>query len=301
MPDHAQNLPDSLSVPLRRRLTLGSPILVGGAHDAISARLVEQAGFDAIWLSGFGVSAAQRAIPDANLVTMSEMLTIARNIVGAVDLPLIVDGDNGYGDLNNAVFAVEEFERAGATGLCIEDNAFPKRNSFYQGVMRSLLPAEEMAAKIRAAKQAAHNPDFLFIARTEALIAGGTVEEALSRATLYREAGADALLVHARTWPPIQAFLGRWRGAIPIVIVPTMFLSSVSRREMAESGVGMIIYANQALRAAVSAMRRILSALRDDDYSTGVEKQLVTMDEINCLVGFERLQAAERSAAELRN
>src|SRR5437870_4403047 len=128
-------------------------VLAAGAHDALSAKLAEEAGFDAIWASGFGISAVQ-AVPDANILTLTETLEAVRRIVDAVGIPVIADCDNGYGNAINVMRTAGEFERAGAAGICIEDNEFPKRCSFYAGVRRDLVPVEEHARKIEAAAAA---------------------------------------------------------------------------------------------------------------------------------------------------
>src|SRR5499425_1330572 len=172
-------------------------VLAAGAHDALSAKLAEEAGFEAIWASGFGISAVQ-AVPDANILTLTETLDAVRRICDAVDIPVVADCDNGYGNAINVMRTVTEFERAGAAGICIEDNEFPKRCSFYAGVRRDLVPAEEHGRKIEAATAARRTPDFLVIARTEALIVGLGLDEAMSRARLYAESGADAVLVHSK-------------------------------------------------------------------------------------------------------
>src|SRR5882724_3683861 len=166
-----------------RRMLLGGEgiLLAAGAHDALSAKLAEEAGFDAIWASGFGISAVQ-AVPDANILTLTETLEAVRHIVDAVRIPVVADCDNGYGNAINVMRTASEFERAGAAGICIADNEFPKRCSFYSGVRRDLVPVEEHARNIEAATSSRQDPGFAIIARTEALIAGLGLEEALQRA-----------------------------------------------------------------------------------------------------------------------
>src|SRR5215471_2576741 len=173
-------------ITLLRRPSLA---LAAGAHDALSAKLAEQAGFDAVWASGFGISAVQ-AQPDANILTLTETLEAVRRIVQAVGIPVVADCDNGWGNAINVMRTASEFERAGAAGICIEDNDFPKRCSFYAGVRRELVPAEEHARKIEAGVAARRDRSFVVIARTEALIAGLGMEEALGRARAYARAGA---------------------------------------------------------------------------------------------------------------
>src|SRR5512147_2236145 len=151
-----------------RRLLGGSGVaLAAGAHDALSAKLAEEAGFDAIWASGFGISAVQ-ALPDANILTLTETLDAVRRICHAVNVPVVADCDNGYGNAINVMRTASEFERAGASGICIEDNEFPKRCSFYAGVRRDLVATAEHARKVQAAVAARRSADFAIIARTEA-------------------------------------------------------------------------------------------------------------------------------------
>src|SRR5215475_3709448 len=186
-------------------------VLAAGAHDALSAKLAEEAGFDAVWASGFGISAVQ-AVPDANILTLTETLEAVRRICDAVSVPVVADCDNGYGNAINVMRTASEFERAGAAGICIEDNEFPKRCSFYAGVKRDLVPAEEHARKIQAATTARRNRSFAIIARTEALIAGLGIDEALARARIYAQAGADAILVHSKAsdFSELARFAQRW-------------------------------------------------------------------------------------------
>src|SRR5688572_3422854 len=155
------------------------PIVIIGAHNGISAKIGEEAGFDGLWASGFEISASY-AVPDANILTMAESLSAAKMMNDAVKIPVVADCDNGFGNAINVIRCVEEYERTGIAGMCIEDNIFPKRCSFYAGVKRELPPVEEHAGKIRAAKAVQRDRDFVVIARTEALIAGWGMEEALN-------------------------------------------------------------------------------------------------------------------------
>jgi len=269
-------------------------VLAGGAHDALSARLVEEAGFGAIWASGFGISAVQ-AVPDANILTLTETLEAVRRIVDAVAIPVIADCDNGYGNAINVIRTVGEFERAGAAGLCIEDNEFPKRCSFYGSVRRELVPVEEHAGKIAAATAARRSAGFAVIARTEALIAGLGLEEALCRARAYAEAGADAVLVHskARDFAELAGFAASWDSAVPLVAVPTTY-PTVSTAELEAAGFRMAIFANHALRAAIVAMRDALRSIRSTGRASSVEDRVASLEEVYALVGVPELQANEQ-------
>jgi phosphoenolpyruvate phosphomutase len=269
-------------------------VLAAGAHDALSAKLAEEAGFDAVWASGFGISAVQ-AVPDANILTLTETLDAVRRIVDAVRIPVIADCDNGYGNAINAMRTVGEFERAGAAGVCIEDNEFPKRCSFYAGVRRELVPIEEHARKIEAATTARRRPEFAVIARTEALIAGYGLEEALRRARAYAEAGADAVLVHSKhsDFSELRDFARAWAGAAPLVAVPTTY-PSVGVAELEAAGFRMAIFANQALRAAIVAMREALRDIRRTGRAASVEDRIARLEEVYALVGVPELKANER-------
>src|SRR5690242_1216884 len=196
---------------LRRRLASPGPIVLAGAHDGLTARLVQEAGFDAVWASGFEISASH-GVPDASILTMTETLDASRRINDAVSIPVVADCDTGFGNAINAIRTVEAFEAAGIAGISIEDNVFPKRCSFYAGVKRQLTEVDEQTLKLRAAISARRSPDFLVIARTEALIAGWGLEEALRRARAYADAGADAILVHSKqqTADDVARFAAEW-------------------------------------------------------------------------------------------
>ncbi len=269
-------------------------VLAAGAHDALSAKLAEEAGFDVIWASGFGISAVQ-ALPDANILTLTETLEAVRRICDAVSVPVVADCDNGYGNAINVMRTASEFERAGAAGICIEDNEFPKRCSFYAGVRRDLVAAEEHARKIEAACSARRSADFVVIARTEALIAGLGLDEAMRRARAYAEAGADAVLVHSKEpdFAELRRFAAGWTSPVPLVAVPTTY-PEVGPDELAAAGFRMAIFANQPLRAAIVAMRDALRALRESGRASSVDDRIVPLDEVYRLVGVPELKANER-------
>jgi phosphoenolpyruvate phosphomutase len=280
--------------PRRTLLRTDGIVLAAGAHDALSAKLAEEAGFDAIWASGFGISAVQ-AVPDANILTLTETLEAVRRIVDAVDVPVIADCDNGYGNAINVMRTAAEFERAGAAGICIEDNEFPKRCSFYAGVKRELVPAEEHARKVEAATAARQDPGFLVIARTEALIVGLGMDDALRRARAYADAGADAILVHskARDFNELRAFASRWDRAAPLVAVPTTY-GDVTTGELGAAGFRMAIFANQALRASIVAMRDVLRELRTAGRTASVDGRIASLEDVYALVGVPELRANEQ-------
>ncbi len=266
-----------------------------GAHDALSAKLVQEAGFDAIWASGFGISAALKCIPDASFITLTEQLDVERNMVEAVSIPIIADCDTGYGNALNVMRTVNDHERAGIAAICIEDNVYPKRCSFYAGVRRELIPVEEHCGKIKAAKAAQTVPDFIVIARTEALIAGWGQEEALKRAEAYAQAGADAVLIHSKspTFDELKTVARSWSGRVPLVVVPTIF-DGVTAAELEEAGFKILIYANQMIRAGIKAMRDALAVIKHDTRPGAVNDRIVKLDEVYDLVGVSQMEEDER-------
>ncbi|CAN5149833.1 phosphonopyruvate hydrolase [soil metagenome] len=271
-----------------------------GAHDAMSAQLIEKAGFDAVWVSGFGVSTMMYALPDLNLVALTETLESASRIDAATSLPVIADCDNGFGGLGNVVRTVREFERAGIAAVCIEDNTFPKRNSLYLGEsIRELIPTAEQARRIRAAKDAQETETFVFIARIEALIAGHGVEAACERADAYVDAGADAILIHSRdkTLVEIESFLESWQGtgSVPLVAVPTLF-PDFTVDELGEKGFRLVIFANQPMRAAVRAMEETLETLGRERRAAAVDPTIAPVNHIFELVETKRAIELEEGA-----
>jgi phosphoenolpyruvate phosphomutase len=282
---------------LRNGLESGSALVAVGAHDAMTAQLIESYDFDAVWVSGFGVSTMTHALPDLNLVTLTETLDATRRIDAATTLPVIADCDNGFGGLSNVVRTVVEFERAGIAAICVEDNTFPKRNSLYRGEsQRELIPVDEQARRIRAGKQAQETDEFVFIARVEALIAGHGVEAACERADAYVDAGADAILIHSRdkTLFEIEDFLERWDGTgqVPLFAVPTLFPSFTADR-LGEMGFRLVIFANQPMRAAVSAIEETLELLRNERRASAVDPTIASVDHV-----FELVRTKEAIALE---
>ncbi|GBF04731.1 phosphoenolpyruvate phosphomutase [Deinococcus aerius] len=277
----------------KRRLVSGETLVAIGAHNGLSARLGEEAGFECLWASGLEISAS-RGMPDANIITFSEMADAVRNIVESVSIPVIVDADSGYGNAINVIRTVQELEHAGAAGLCLEDNVFPKRNSFYADVTRDIVDAREHVSKIKAAVYARKSEDFVVIARTEGFIVGLGVDEVLERAHAYADAGADAVLVHSKIDNPseIYAFSARWDREVPLVAVPTTY-NSVTVEELRAHGYTMCIFANHGIRSFVSRAREILRQLRESGSASTVEPQLCTLGDLFGLVGFADLKRRE--------
>jgi phosphoenolpyruvate phosphomutase len=276
-------------------------VVAVGAHDALTAKLIGEHGFDAVWVSGLGVSTMAHALPDLNLITMTEALSAAQRIDGSTELPVIADCDNGFGGLGNVVRTLVEYERAGIAAISIEDNLFPKRNSLLGAdTKRELIPLEEQARRLHAAKRAQESDDFVLIARVESLIAGHGVADACARADAYVDAGVDAILIHSRdkTLVEIEGFLSEWSGLgkVPLVAVPTLF-PTFSSTDLYRRGFNLVILANQPMRAAVGAIESTLARLAVDGRASDVEDAIVSVDHIFELVGTREAIALEEEVA----
>ena len=265
---------------LRNELESKSILKVGGAFDAMSAKLVENSGFDAIWAGSFGISATH-ALPDASILTMTEFLNVASNMEDACDIPIIADCDTGFGGPSNVTHMVKKYEKTGVAAVCIEDKTFPKQNSFLENSKQELLPEKEFVAKIIAAKEAKENSNFMIIGRTEALISGLGMKEAIKRANAYEKAGADAILIHSKQDTPeeIFEFSESWGGTLPLVVVPTSF-PTVKLDELVSHKIKMVIYANQTLRATHAIISKVLEQLKNSASISDLSIDMTSMQEI---------------------
>ena len=264
-----------------KELIDSKPIVkICGAFDAMSAKLVENAGFDAIWAGSFAISASN-AVPDASILTMTEFFEAASKMVNACKIPVIADCDTGYGGPNNVRHLVKKYENAGIAGISIEDKIFPKQNSLLENGTHQLLPEKEFVGKIIAACEAKQNKEFMIIARVEALIAGLGMDEAIRRARAYERAGADAILIHSKKKSPDEVFefVDSWKGSIPIVVVPTNY-NSVKIEELIQHKIKMSIYANQTLRASHESITKILDKMIKAESMEQIDKDISSMEEI---------------------
>jgi phosphoenolpyruvate phosphomutase len=268
-------------------------LLAIGAHDGLTGRLGELAGFDLIWASGFQISASH-GVPDANILDMSGQLYASRSIHEAVSVPVIADCDNGYGNAVNAAYTAKKFHSAGIAGISIEDNIFPKRCSFYDGARRELVSGDEHALKVKACKESTHGELFV-IARTEALIVGYSMEETLERAEAYANAGADAVLVHSKEKTPDQIieFSSRWSGKVPLVAVPTTY-DTITAQELAKLGYRIVIFANHGLRASIRAMEQTYAKLIAAGRASAVKQDIVSLQHVFELVDVNGLEESEK-------
>lgn len=282
---------------LRSLLSPSNPCIAMSTHNPLSARLAVQAGFPALWVSGFELSASH-AVPDASILPMSTHLETTRAIHESVpSTPLVVDCDTGWGNAVNVAYNIPKFAAAGAAAVVLEDKTFPKDSSLRPGGRQVCIPIQEFQGKIRAAKESGGG--LLVIARTEALIAGLGQDEALKRATAYAEAGADAVLIHSKQKTPdeILTFCSAWKNSgstIPLVLVPTSY-PQLSFGDIGELGVmGMVICGNHAIRAAVAGMQKCFRRIREDGGIGGVEADIAGVGEVFRLMGDAELRELER-------
>ncbi len=264
------------------------------AHSPLSAILAEEAGFDGLWASGFELSALY-GLADMSLISMTQHLDMLRAIAGRTTLPIIADIDTGYGNAINVIHAVREYERAGASAVVIEDKTFPKVTSLVAGGRQELLRIEEFQGKVEAAGATKRDPDFLVIARTEALIAGLGEAEALRRAQAYVEAGADMILIHSKKKDPfeIESFSRAWTGSVPLVIVPNAYPDLDAKQVKALSNIRMMIYGNYGIRAAASAIQETFRRIIADGGVQNVHKDILPVEEIFRLQKMDEVKAAE--------
>ena len=242
----------------RQLLIPGKPGIIMEAHNGLSAKIVENTGFKGIWGSGLSISASL-GVRDANEASWTQVTEVIGFMNEATTLPILLDGDTGYGNFNNARRLVMKLDKLGIAGVCLEDKLFPKTNSLLDA-KQELADINEFAGKIRACIDSKLSHDFVVVARVEAFIAGLGLEEALKRANAYEEAGADAILVHSKKSTPeeIKAFMTEWNKKekkIPIIIVPTTYYTNY--QEFADMGISLIIWANHNMRASIYAMENV--------------------------------------------
>ena len=280
------------SAGLRAKLDVHRPALAMAAHNPLAAKLAANAGFDAIWGSGFELSASF-AVPDASILSMDTHLSMMRAIAAVQDAPVIADLDTGFGNAVNVAYVVPQYAAAGVAAVVIEDKTFPKDTSLRPGGRQELLPIAEFQGKIAAAKTTV---GILVIARTEALIAGAGQDEALRRGEAYAESGADAVLVHGKQKTPdeIVAFCKAWPGRVPLVLVPTSY-PQLSFADIGALGkVGLIICGNHAIRAATAAMQSVFRRILAEGGIAGVESDIASVADVFALQGDAQMREIEK-------
>lgn len=280
---------------LRELLRQPGIVRAPGAYDAWSARLVESAGFPALYMTGYGASASVIGQPDIGLMSMTEMATQAKNMAAAVDIPLIADGDTGYGGVLNVIRTVQEYERAGIAAIQLEDQVFPKRCGHMEG--KQLIPREDMVAKIKAAVYARRSEDFVIIARTDARAVVG-LEEGVHRALAYADAGADVIFVEApQTVDEMKEIAGAVRSPLMANMVEKGKTPFLTAGELERLGYKVVIYPVSTLYTATKALLELLRRLKEDGTTANCMEEMVTFGEFNDLIGVDKMQALEKAFA----
>lgn len=263
------------------------------AHDGMSAKIVEEAGFKGIWASGLCISASM-GVRDNNEASWTQVLDVLEFMSDATTIPIMVDADTGYGNFNNVRRLVKKLGQRDIAAMCIEDKLFPKTNSFIKGESQPMADINEFSGKIKAAKDTQENPDFCVVARTESFITGRGLGEALKRARAYSEAGADAILVHSKisTADQILAFMTEWDNSCPIVIVPTTYYATPTE-VFAQAGVSLVIWANHLLRSSIYAMQNTAATIYHEQTLVPIDHEIVSVKEIFRLQNADELKEAE--------
>jgi phosphoenolpyruvate phosphomutase len=267
------------------------------AHNGLSARIVEEAGFKGIWGSGLALS-AQHAVRDNNELSWTQVVDQLEFMTDVTGIPILLDGDTGYGDFNNMRRLVRKLGQIGVAGVCIEDKLFPKTNSFIQGEAQPLEDIHTFCGKIQAGKDSQTDDDFSIVARVEAFIAGWGLDEALKRAEAYHAAGADAILIHSKQSQPdeILEFASEWANRSPLVIVPTKYYATPTE-VFEQAGVSLVIWANHMIRSCITALQTTAANIQDTRSLVESEGRIATVSEIFRLQGADELLEAEKRYA----
>ena len=275
-----------LSSRFRQMLNSPKPFYIMEAHNGISAKIVEKTGFQAIWGSGLTLSGSN-AVRDSNELSWTQLVDTLERMSDVVNIPILFDGDTGFGNYNNARRLIRKLEERRIAGVCFEDKLFPKTNSFIDSEAQTLANVTEHANKITACKEYQRDPNFSVVARLESLIVGAGIDDALMRAEKYTKAGADAILVHSKksTFKEISDFCVQFKNIneqcknIPLVVVPTKYYTTPIK-EMTDVGVTNFIWANHNLRASIDAMEHVSKQIFDEQSLINVEHQVSTVNEI---------------------
>lgn len=279
---------------LRNLITSDQLEFIMEAHNGLTAKIVEETGFKGIWGSGLSISASM-GVRDNNEASWTQVLDTLEFMSDATSIPILLDGDTGYGNFNNARRLVKKLESRQIAGVCIEDKLFPKTNSFINGEAQPLADIEEFCGKIKAMKDSQSDDDFVVVSRVEAFIAGWGLNEALRRAEAYRQAGTDAILMHSKRSDSteIEAFLKEWGNRLPVVLVPTKYYTVPTDR-FRELDASLIIWANHSLRAAINAVQQTTKQIYLDQSLLNVETHVASVDEVFRLQGADELKKAEK-------
>lgn len=263
------------------------------AHNGLSAKIVENAGFEGIWASGLSISAAL-GVRDNNEASWTQVLEVLEFMSDNTEIPILLDGDTGYGNFNNVRRLVRKLEQREISGLCIEDKIFPKKNSFVSENGQGLVSIEEFVGKIKAAKDTQKDSDFCVVARTETLIIGKSLEEALERCDAYYRAGADAVLIHSKLQEPTQiiSFMENWKDRCPVIIVPTSYYKTPTK-VFNELNVSLILWANHMMRASVFQMQKVATKIFENKSISIINDEIASLQEVFKLQNMKELEEAE--------
>ncbi|WP_282498411.1 phosphoenolpyruvate mutase [Pantoea stewartii] len=270
------------------------------AHNGLSARIVEEAGFEGIWASGLSISASL-GLRDNNEASWTQVLDVIEYMSDATNIPIMLDGDTGYGNFNNMCRLVKKLEQRDIAGVCIEDKIFPKTNSFLRGEAQPLADIGEFCGKIKAGKDSQKNSDFVIVARTESLIAGRGIDEALLRAEKYYEAGADAILIHSKSSKADEVFdfIDKWDNKCPIVVVPTKYYTTPTS-EFEKRNVSLVIWANHLVRSSIRSMQDTACQIYKEKTLVNIEGNISSVQEVFRLQRDNELLEAEARYLPIR-
>lgn len=281
------------SEQLRRLIESPQLEFIMEAHNGLSSKIVEEAGFKGIWGGGLSISAAL-GVRDNNEASWTQVLEVIEFMSDSTDIPILLDGDTGFGDFNNVRRLIRKLEQRHVAGVCIEDKQYPKTNSFFFGEAQPLADMDEFCGKIKAGKDAQTDSDFCLVARVEALITGWGMDEALKRAHAYADAGADAILIHSKikTADEILEFMRQWQNRKPVIIVPTTYCQTPTE-VFEKAGISLAVWANQTLRASISAMKQVTQKIFIEGTVSGAEPNIATVSEIFRLQNMQEFKDAE--------
>jgi phosphoenolpyruvate phosphomutase len=262
-----------------------------GAHDGLTAKLIEKNNFDFIWASSLEVSGAY-GVPDCSILTMTQFLYHAKMMNDVVNIPILLDADTGYGNAMNVIELVKECERIGVAAICMEDKMYPKQNSLFKGGTQKLMDIPQFCGKIKAAKDTRKDKNFMIFARIEALIAGLGVDEAVKRAKAYSDAGVDGIMIHSKstTGVDIVEFLKKYRRKTPILLVPTTY--KFTKKQIKKfPQVKYMIFANHVIRSEIKAVNEVLRKLKKTGDIKKIDKDVVPLTDLFDLIdmkGFKK-------------
>lgn len=249
------------------------------SHNALSAKIAENAGFKGLWASGLTISASL-GLSDRNEASWTQVLDAVEFMTEHVSVPVLLDGDTGFGNYHNVIRLVKKLCQKHVSGVCLEDKIFPKMNSFL-GEKQQLADIDDFCSKIKAAKDSQTEDNFMMVARTEALISGLGIKEALKRAEKYHESGADAILIHSKRdhADEILEFASEWANRSPLVIVPTKYYKTPTEK-FREAKINTIIWANHSLRASIVAMQKTTKNIFESQSISHIESDITGLDEL---------------------